>query len=139
MKTSPNVIVSYSGLLPDSAWRSHLANNDTHLLEWMREQLAKAVPGLIEKFNTLPGRQYFGYKRGGSSDMLYIFIQSRKLVVDANVDISRAKLLQHLGFHVSFRKNFQGRIGWLTGWDIPYYLGWEKRREVLQVMIEAFR
>lgn len=135
-----HVIKAEHGLLAEDEWITFLSGYDTRLFRWIRSELSKVIPSLIEKFNRRQrGQYYFGYCRGGPPDRLYIYFQRRKLVVDVALDSAHANQLISIGFGVSLRKNWQGKIGWLTGWNIPYNIGWEKRQEILKFMLEAFQ
>jgi hypothetical protein len=132
-----HVFKARHGLLPEKVWDGLLSDYDTRFVRWLREELAIRVDGLTEKFNDARGRHYFGYSSAGLPDWLYIWVQKRKLVVDVKLSGERVGQLRSLGFTVSLRRNWQGRAGWLTGWDIPYDLGWEKRQAILEIMLEA--
>ncbi|MFC1893915.1 hypothetical protein ACFLYR_07865, partial [Chloroflexota bacterium] len=126
-----------SGLLPRVDWEASMDGYNTELIEWLREELAKRIPRLSDSFN-LKGK-YFGFRIHDSKDRMYIYAQKNKLVIDILLPLNYKHDVEVLGFIVTLRQNFQGGAGWLTGWDIPFDLGWIKRREILQIILEAFR
>lgn len=113
-----NLAISPRGMFEKSVWQRHLDGYPTSLLCALRSALVQRVETLAEKFNKR-GR-YFGYRRQGTSDSLYVYVQKKRLVVDIRIDRSFERELTRKGFVVQYRNNFQGRSGWLTGWRIPH-------------------
>lgn len=116
-KKAKYVIYAENGLLADNAWKSKLRRYPTSLVCSIRAALADRVPGVTEKFNS--NSRYFGYRIETDKDRAYIYVQKKKLVVDLCISPNFTKKLRHMGFKVKFRNNFQGRAGWLTGWQVP--------------------
>ncbi len=113
-----HIILAERGLVDDSVWEPVLSGYPTDLVRSIRKNLIKLVPDLREKFNAK--QRYFGYKKGFGPDTAYIYVQGSKLVIDLRVDPKFAEDLRRDGFAVLPRENFQGRAGWLTGWQVPH-------------------
>lgn len=133
-KPDSNLVISRSQLLPDVVWRPYLVG-DIDLLTWIRHELQKRVPGIIEKFNR--GSLYFGYKTG-KSDKLNIFIKYDYLDIWAKINREEATSeLKRLGFTISPEKCWQFRAGWLTGWRIPLDFDIRKGEYIIPYMVKA--
>jgi hypothetical protein len=119
MAKSDNVFTVEKGLVPVSVWQGVLTEGEGSLVGKIRQGLLKSVPDLAEKFN---GGQlkYFGYRRGESSDAVYIYIQKKGLLIDVRIPREFEEDLRRAGFVVEYRENFQGKAGWLTGWHISH-------------------
>jgi len=117
-RKSTNVIRIPKGLLSDATWRHTLQNHPTSLIGLIRKRLLKKIPGLTEKFNRQ--LRYFGYWSGNDKDRVYIYIQKKKLVIDLCISPDFTAALNNQGFKVKPRDNFQGKRGWLTGWQVPH-------------------
>lgn len=116
-KKAKYVIYSENGLVPDKVWGPKLRDYPTSLVCLIRAALADRIRGISEKFNS--NSRYFGYRTGTGKDRAYIYIQKKKLVIDLSISQSFTKKIRQMGFEVKFRNNFQGRAGWLTGWEVP--------------------
>jgi len=116
-KKGTYVIRAKRGLLNDTTWRRTLKDYPTSLICLIRERLLKKIPGLTEKFNS--NSRYFGYWIGDDKDRVYIYVQKEQLVIDLCISSDFATTLNKQGFRVKARDNFQGRAGWLTGWQVP--------------------
>jgi hypothetical protein len=116
-KKAKYVIYAENGLVPDKVWGPKLRGYPTSLVCLIRAALADRVPGISEKFNS--NSRYFGYRVGMDKDRAYIYVQKKKLVIDLCISPIFTKELRHLGFEVKPRDNFQGKAGWLTGWEVP--------------------
>jgi hypothetical protein len=117
MRTKP--VKTDRGLLPDREWRSSLEGYPVELAGRIRRDLAERLPNLREKFNR--NQRYFGYGLGESSDVVYIYLQKKSLVIDLRLDPKLSEEIERLGYPVIYRDNFQGRTGyWITGWRIPH-------------------
>ncbi len=121
------------GLLKDNYWRSDLKNYPTDLLCEIRKSLAESVPRLAEKFNpATPTLPYFGYKvkisergnydpkRAYSEDRAYIYVRRDRLQIDLKIAPKFACEIRKAGFELKAKTNFQGKVGWLTGWHVPH-------------------
>jgi hypothetical protein len=125
MKKSKHVIVAERGLLDKQVWQQKLQDYDTALLMKIRNEIVSALPGVIEKFNQK--QKYFGYRFGDSADTAYIYVQKKRYVIDLRISPQMADSLLKEGFQIKYRNNFQGRNGWLTGWQVPLdYKDYEK-------------
>jgi len=129
MKTSENVRIAESGLLEERFWRSDLKRYETGFLGKIRQALLQKVPGLAEKYNR--GKvKYFGYRREGRKDSVYVYVQKKGLRIDLNLPRNFEDDLKQAGFTIKHQENFQGKAGWLTGWRVPH--GWERIEEVIK-------
>jgi hypothetical protein len=117
-KKAKHVVYAEKGLLEDSKWQRALKNYPTELVCWIRRDLAKNIRGLNEKFNHRS--RYFGYWKCDDEDRLYIFVQKKRLQIYLWIDREYEKNVRKDGFEVHFVNNFQGRKGWLTGWQVPH-------------------
>jgi len=119
-KKAIHVIYTENSLVADKVWELKLRRYPSSvvcLFCLIRAALVERVPGITEKFNS--NSRYFGYRIGTDKDRAYIFVQKKKLVIDLCIRRSFTKELRRLGFEVKFRNSFQGRAGWLTGWQVP--------------------
>lgn len=119
-KRAKYLICAENGLVLDRKWMPKLRHYP-HLLICLvclvRAALTGNVPGITEKFNS--NSRYFGYWVGTDKDRAYIYVQKKRLVIDLCISRGFTKELRRLGFKIKFRNNFQGRSGWLTGWQVP--------------------
>jgi len=122
------------GLLKDHVWKRALKGYPTDLVCSIREQLAKQVPGLTEKFNC--GSRYFGYWTGTDKDRLYIFVRKKDLSILLDVSCDCENEIRSDGFEVHYINNFQGRAGWLTGWRVPHTT--KNIRSIMKWLLKAF-
>jgi len=117
-KSGIYLIRAEKGLLEDSVWQSCLHDYPTDLLCSIREGLLEKIPGITEKFNTRS--RYFGYWRGDDKDKLYIYVGKNNLRIDLCISKDDYETeIANAGFKIQYVNNFQGRVGWLTGWQIP--------------------
>ncbi len=133
-KKGKYLIVADTGLLDKPQWSHWLRNYPTELILEIRRQLQQRVPNITEKFNMRS--RYFGYHKAGDSDVLYIAIQKRRLCIFLRIDRKYEDELRQQGFTVSHIHNFQGRAGWLTGWQVPHDT--EKPEVVVEWLLRAF-
>ncbi len=117
-KAGNQIFIATSSLLDDSFFQPELKDHPTKLLNSIRKELAKAVQGLAEKFNT--NSLYFGYRVESSEDKAYIYVQKKNLVIDLHIEPSYVSELEKEGFVIEQRDNFQSQAGWLTGWKVPH-------------------
>lgn len=117
-KQSEQPIRAKNGLLDDSVWRSKLRGYPSSLLCLIRQRLQKEIPGITESFNT--NSLYFGYRVGTQKERAYIYIQKEKLRIDLCISRDFELDIRKKGFEIHYSNNFQGRAGWLTGWQIPH-------------------
>jgi len=129
-----DLIRAGQGLVDTSHWVDCLEGYPTDLLSKIRRQLQLNVEGLSEKFNR--NSRYFGYSRVGGSDVLYIYVQKQQLRIDLKISRECDAQLQRLGFAVNYVNNFQGRAGWLTGWEVPHDT--DRTEIVMKWMLKAF-
>ena len=134
LRKSKNIILSEKGLVQDSVWKPELKNYPTKLVCLIREKLIKEMPRINEKFNTYG--HYFGYWMGGSADKVYIYIQKKKLRIDLCIGREHEEEIRTAGFDIEYVDNFQGRVGWLTGWHIPHDT--KKMSVVIKWLLKAF-
>ena len=106
------------GLLNDRVWQRTLQGYPTSLLCSIRQILRKKVPGITESFNT--NSRYFGYWVGTEKDTAYIHVQKKKLRIDLCISRDFEAAIRKAGFKIRYSHNFQGRAGWLTGWQVPH-------------------
>ena len=106
------------GLLDDSVWRHTLQDYPCSLLCLIRQELQKNMPSIGESFNT--NARYFGYNVREDKDRAYIYVQKKNLRIDLHISRKFEKDLRKEGFKVNYVNNFQGRAGWLTGWQVPH-------------------
>lgn len=118
LRKSKNVILSEKGLVNGSVWESEMKDYPTTLVRLIRERLVKEMPTINEKVNTY-GR-YFGYWKGQDEDRVYIYVQKKGLRIDLCISREHEKDLQNQGYIVKYHNNYQGRAGWLTGWQVPH-------------------
>ena len=133
-RTGSEIVEARSGLLPDACWRPATGSDPTELVCSVRQELAEMIPLLREKFNF--DRRYFGYHLPGDKDRAYIYLQKKKLVIDLCASTDLASHLRRLGFDVRPKSNFEAKIGWLTGWRVPYSTA--NVREVVTWICKAF-
>ncbi len=105
-----------SGLLADGDL-AQISAYPSELLTTIRRHLSAKCSRLSEKFN--PNSKYSGYSNGGS-DGLYLYLQKSGLCIDIRLSVDREDELRSMGFDVRSRNNYQARMGWLTGWRVPY-------------------
>ena len=113
-----NLISAEQGFLEPWQWAEYLRGYPTALLLDIRCFLRRHVDGLAEKFNTKS--RYFGYAGADGSDVLYLYVQKQGLQIDLNIDRAHEDELRQSGFTVNHVNNYQGRAGWLTGWQVPH-------------------
>lgn len=113
-----NLITANKGLTDESSWAECLDGYPTELLSEIRHRLLSNIDELEEKFNSKS--RYFGYSRAASSDVMYIYAQKKHLRIDLNISRENEDFLRESGFTVKYVNNFQGRAGWLTGWQVPH-------------------
>ena len=111
------VIRSESGLLEDAVWKAYLNDYPIELVSRIRNELKDHIYGLAEKLNR--NSRYFGYRMGKSADKVYIYVQKEKLRIDLCIGREHEEEIRTAGFDIVYVDNFQGRAGWLTGWQIP--------------------
>ena len=116
-KKAKYVIYAENGLVTDKKWQAKLRGYPISLVCLIRAALVERVLGITEKFNS--NSRYFGYRIGTDEDRAYIYVQKKRLVIDLCISRNFTKRIRRLGFEVKFRNNFQGRAGWLTGWQVP--------------------
>ncbi len=116
-KKSKNVVLAEQGLLDEKNWASVLEKYPTSLVCLIRKNLLRKIPEITEKFNRKS--HYFGYWIGNDKDKIYIYVQKKQLVIDMCISPDFITDIEKLGFKVKPRGNFQGRVEWLTGWQIP--------------------
>ena len=107
------------GLLPDERIWHILEGCPTSMVLEFRLRLAAQCPALREKLNP-KNVKYLGYANGSHSDAVYVYIHKEHVTIDVRVPSEQASKLRVLGFTVKPRGNFQGQVGWLTGWVVPY-------------------
>ena len=129
-----NLIAVDQGLIDKVHWADCLRGYPTELFLDIRHFLRQNVDGLSEKFNR--NSRYFGYRKKDGSDVLYIYVQKHRLRIDLNIDRKYKAELQKLGFTVNYVNNFQGRAGWLTGWQVPHDM--DKTEQVKNWIHKAF-
>lgn len=129
------IIKTKIGLLPDTYWRDDLRAYPTELLYRIRQSLLKSVPELAEKFSA--SGHYFGYCKGHDKDRVYLYMQKKCLRIDLCISRENEKAIKEAGFEINFVNNFQGRIGWLTGWQVPHNT--ENIETVMKWLCTAFR
>ena len=117
-KKSEQPIRAEKGLLGDSVWRRTLQGYPTSLLCLIRQRLQKEIPGITESFNT--NSSYFGYWVGEKKDRAYIYVQKKRLRIDLSISRDLETDIRRDGFEIHYVNNFQGRAGWLTGWQVPH-------------------
>jgi len=117
-KKGTYVIRAKRGMLSDTTWRRTLKDYPTSLICLIRERLLKKIPGLTEKFNT--HSRYFGYWKGEEKDKAYIFVQKKTLCIHLCISRDYEEEIHRAGFKIRYSHNFQGRVGWLTGWYVPH-------------------
>ena len=130
-----NLVVQEKGLLPDRVLSSGLRGYATDLVFVLRSRLAAACPKLREKFNL--NSRYLGYGLTNSSDVLYVYVQKRGLLIDIRLSADRADELRRMGFKLRPRDNYQAKAGWLTGLFVPHDT--DKCEEVVALALEAIR
>jgi hypothetical protein len=128
-------VIRSDGLLLDEVLAAELGGRPPALVLWLRKRLAATCQGIQEKLN--PRSRYLGYARSGRSDVLYVYLQKQRLVIDIRLPADRAGQVRRLGFEVKPRLNYQARAGWLTGIRVPY--GTLKRGALADLAIEALR
>jgi len=128
-------VIRSDGLLPGEVLATRLGGCPPELIVWLRKRLAATCQGLQEKLN--PRGRYLGYARRGRSDVLYVYLQRQRLVIDIRLPADRAGQVRRLGFDVRPRLNYQGRAGWLTGIRVPY--GTQKRGALVDLALEPLR
>lgn len=106
------------GLINDHIWQRALQGYPTSLLCSIRQELLKEVPGITESFNT--NSRYFGYWVGTDEDKVYIYVQKKKLRIDLCLGRDFESFIRNDGFIIKYSDNYQGRNGWLTGWQVPH-------------------
>lgn len=116
-KKGKYVIRSESGLLEDAVWKAYLKDYPIELVSRIRNELKDHIYGLAEKLNR--NSRYFGYRVGKSADKVYIYVQKEKLRIDLCIGREHEEEIRTAGFDIVYVDNFQGRAGWLTGWQIP--------------------
>ena len=134
-KRRQNVIKSDAGLLDKTVWRRRLEDYPTDLFLQIQSLLKANVKDLTEKFNHKS--RYFGYCKAGHSDVLYIYIQKKRLRIDLKIDQDYEKALRRAGYTVKYVNNYQGRFGWVTGWFISQDC--RKVKEIVNYMLKAFK
>ena len=125
-------------MVPERNWIPFFSSYPSNLIKvfnLLRKDLEKRTTNIREKFNIKS--RYFGYGLEGSSDRVYIYVQRKKLVVDIDIHINQIKKQKEFTF--SSRNNYQGRAGWVTGWEIPCSkLGQiQEIEEIVNVMCQA--
>lgn len=112
------VVRAEKGLLNDDVWRRKLKTYPLSLVCSIRQRLLKKLPGIAESFNT--NSRYFGYWKGEDKDRTYIYVQKKNLRVDLCISRKFQTDLRKAGFKVKYVNNYQGRAGWLTGWQVRH-------------------
>ena len=118
-------------IINDNEWEGPSGDYPPDLLRLIRKQLKEKVPGLTEKFNTKS--HYFGYSTG--KDRAYIYVYKKDLRIDLDISQDIESDLKEEGFEVHFVNNFQGQVGWLTGWRVPHTTSIER---VMKWLLKAF-
>ena len=118
VRKSRNVVRADKGLVDEVEWRAYLKGYPVDLALEIRRRLKRNVEGLAEKFNRKS--RYFGYRRCGGPDVVYIYIQKQRLRIDLRIQRKYEEELRRSGFTVHYSHGFQGRAGWLTGWRVPH-------------------
>lgn len=118
LRRSKNIESADIGLVKDVVWKKSLQDRDAALLCSIRKSLIKKIPGLTEEFNKQS--RYFGYWTGTDKDRAYMFVQKKGLRIDLCISRKNEKEIRKKGFKVKFVNSFQGRAGWLTGWQVPH-------------------
>jgi hypothetical protein len=113
---STNVTMAERGLLEESVWKDTLRECPLELISSIRTSLPEKVFGLNEKFNC--SSRYFGYWVGSDKDRAYIYIQKKNLRIDLCIGREFEEDIRRDGFKVNYVNNYQGRLGWLTGWQV---------------------
>ena len=130
-----NLVVQEKGLLSDKVLSSGLRGYPTDLVFALRSRLAAACPRIREKFNF--NSRYVGYGLTNSSDVLYVYVQKKGLLIDIRLSADRADEVRRLGFEVRPRDNYQGKAGWLTGLFVPHDT--DKHHEIVALALEALQ
>ena len=112
-----NVIIADIGLLPEELVWDVLRGYPQELVGELRKRLASEFPNLREKINR--NSRYLGYSNG-RSDAMYVYVQKKNLLIDIRLSVDLADDLRRQGFEVRPRDNFQAKVGWLTGFIVPY-------------------
>ena len=131
---SKNVMTVDAGLVEDAEWGAYLKKYPVDLALAVRGRLLRKVEGLTEKFNRKS--RYFGYRRAGGSDVVYLYVQKKGLRIDVRVSRGYEDTLRRAGFEVHYSDNFQGKAGWLTGWHVPHVT--RKTAFVVELILKAF-
>jgi hypothetical protein len=115
-KKGIHVIRAKEGLLAKTHWQRTLQAYPTSLITRVRKKLEK-IPGITEKFNS--NSRYFGYWIGDNKDRVYIYVQKKKLRIDLYIDRKFEENISKEISKVDYVNNWQGKAGWLTGWQVP--------------------
>jgi hypothetical protein len=110
--------------------------HDCVALRELRASVRRRVPAATEKLN--PRSHYLGY-RVASRDGAYVYLQSRMLVVEADLPRTGAEedVFRRAGLEVRHRNNFQGRAGWITGIRLPCSATPEQTALVADAIVRA--
>ena len=132
---SNNVILAKARLLKDSVWKRVLQGYPTSVVCGIREKLLEKISGLTEKFNS--NSRYFGYWKGADKDRAYIYVQKKNLRIDLCISRDFETDIRKDGFKIHYVNNFQGRAGWLTGWQVPHSI--KNIKAVMKWLCNAFK
>jgi len=95
----------------------------------------ESIPNVTEKFNNR--LRYFGYWTGTDKDRIYIYVQKKNLRIDLYISRDFESEIRNIGFKVNYVNNYQGRAGWLTGWQIPHST--TKVETIMKWLCKAFK
>ncbi len=116
---SKNVIICPVGeLFKNSILLEVFDNKQLVCINKLRNELLNIFPNLREKLNK--SSKYFGFGIDKSSDVFYIYLQKKKMILDINLPYTMKNQLIEAGLTISERKNFQAQSGWITGVHIDY-------------------
>ena len=102
-------------------------------INMLREKLIIRFPDLREKVNK--SSQYFGFATGNSSDSLYLYLQKKRMVMDINIPRSMEEKLLTKNFTIIERRNYQYKMGWITGVRIDYDC--RQIEDIFEIAIQA--
>ena len=131
-----NVIKTESGIIFDSVLFVEIFHRyNIDCISKLRRELLEEVPSLYEKINKKS--KYLGYGKGNESNIFYIYLQNKKMVLDIKLRYEMKQELLNRGFKIHEKNNYQSRSGWVTGIHIDYDCS--NFMAVLRILIEALK